>query len=125
MTIERNRNNHNFHSNSGNNGNFGEHTERIRAFHHSHAGALKVEVPSSSTSEEHNESMKVFRGSHGDIVLANAPRYGEAARLERTQPLKVSYSVMETGGARSPSGITDWSALMPTWKVAPHRFSQN
>ncbi len=75
--------------------------------------------------EEHNESMREFRRSHADVALVNGPRLDEAALLERMEPLQGSHTMMETGESRLPNGTTDWSALVPVWKVARYKLSQN
>lgn len=75
--------------------------------------------------EEHNESMREFRGSHADVAMVNGPRLDEAALLERMGFLQVSHTMMETGGSALPSDITDRSALVPVLKVAGYKLSQN
>ena len=75
--------------------------------------------------EKHNECMREFRRSHAEVTLVNGPRSDEAAFLQRLQPLQVGYPVMETGGSALPSDPTDQSALVPIWKVARYKLSQN
>ena len=79
----------------------------------------------SGSYREHNEHMREFCRSHVQVVMANAVRRDESALLERTRLLQVSYPMMETGGLRLLDGTTDWSALIPLWKVAPYKLSQN
>ncbi|MBA7656458.1 hypothetical protein ES703_64383 [subsurface metagenome] len=75
--------------------------------------------------EAHNESMREFRSSHADVAVVNGPRLDEAALLERMRSLQVNRTMMETGGSALPSDITDRSALVPMWKVARYKLSQN
>ena len=75
--------------------------------------------------EEHDERMREFRGSHTDVALVNGPRLDEAALLERMGSLQVHHAMMETGGTALPNDTTDQSALVPMWKVARYKFSQN
>ena len=75
--------------------------------------------------EEHNESMREFRSSHADVATVNGPRLDEAALLERMAFLQVSRTMMETGGTALPNDTTDQSALVPMWKVARYKLSQN
>ena len=75
--------------------------------------------------EEHDESMREFRRSHADVALVNGPRLDEAALLERMGSLQVSHTMMETGGSALLSDITERSALVPIWKVAGYKLSQN
>ena len=75
--------------------------------------------------EQHNECMREFRGSHTDVAMVNGPRLDEAALLERMESLQVSRTMMETGGSRLLNGTTDWLALVPMWKVARYKLSQN
>jgi len=74
--------------------------------------------------EQHNESMREFRGSHADVAMVNAPRLDEAAFLESMRPLQVRRT-METGGSSFPNDTTDRSALVPMWKVLRYKLSQN
>ena len=75
--------------------------------------------------EEHNECMREFHRSHADVAMVNGPRLDEPALLESMQPLQVSRTMMETGGSPLPNGTTDWSALVPAWKLARYKLSQN
>jgi len=74
--------------------------------------------------EQHNESMREFRGSHAEVAMVNAPRLDEAAFLKSLLFLRVNY-IMETGGSALPNDTTDRSPLVPTWKVARYKLSQN
>jgi len=75
--------------------------------------------------KEHNEWIRMFHRSHANVAIVNAPRLDESALLESMEPLQVRCTMMETGGSRLLNGVTDWSALVPIWKVAPYRLSQN
>ena len=75
--------------------------------------------------EQHNEHMRGFRKSHANVAMVNAPRLDEAALLERMRPLQVSRIMMETGGSALPNDTTDQSDLVPMWKVARYKLSQN
>ena len=75
--------------------------------------------------EEHDEYMREFRKSHANVAMVNGPRLDESALLERMRPLQVSRTMMETGGSALPNDTTDRSALVPMWKVARYKFSQN
>jgi len=75
--------------------------------------------------EEHNESMREFCRSHANVAMVNGPRLDESSLLERMESLQVSRTMMETGGTALPNDTTDQSALVPMWKVAGYRLSQN
>ena len=75
--------------------------------------------------EKHNETMRRFRKSHAGVAMVNGPRLDEAALLERMRPLKVRRTMMETGGSALPNDTTDRSTLVPVWKVARYKLSQN
>ena len=75
--------------------------------------------------KEHNERMKEFRRSHTDVSIFKAPGYHEPGLLESPQPLKVSYTMIETGGSGFLSGQTGWLALIPVFKVARYKLSHN
>lgn len=75
--------------------------------------------------EQHDERMREFRRSHANIAMVNGTRLDESALLEKMEPLQVRRIMMETGGSRLPNGTTDWSALVPVWKVARYKLSQN
>ena len=75
--------------------------------------------------EEHNERMREFHSSHANVAMVNGPRLDEAALLERMQSLQVCHTMMETGGSALPNDTTDQSALVPMWKVAWYKLSQN
>ena len=74
--------------------------------------------------QEHNERMREFRKSHADVAMVNGPRLDEAAYLDSLLFLRVNY-IMETGGSALPKDITDRSPLVPMWKVARYKLSQN
>ncbi len=74
--------------------------------------------------EQHNECMREFRGSHADIALVNGPRLDKAAYLDSLLYLRVNYT-METGGSALPDDTSDQSPLVPIWRVARYKLSQN
>ena len=74
--------------------------------------------------QEHSELMTEFRKPHADIALVNGLRLNEAALLESLLFLRVNY-IMETGGSALPNDTTDQSPLIPIWKVARYKLSQN
>ena len=74
--------------------------------------------------EEHNESMREFRMSHANVALVNGPRLDEAAYLDSLLFLRVNYT-METGGSALPDDTSDQSPLVPMWRVARYKLSQN
>ncbi len=74
--------------------------------------------------EEHNECMREFHRSHADVAMVNGPRLDEAAFLESLLFLRVNY-VVETGGSALPDDTSDRSALVPIWRVARYKLSQN
>jgi len=75
--------------------------------------------------EQHDELMRGFRRSHANVATVNGPRLDEAALLERMESLQVRHTIMETGGSALPNDTTDQSALVPMWKVAWYKLSQN
>ncbi len=74
--------------------------------------------------KEHNEHVREFHRTHANVVMVNAPRLDEAALIESMEPMQVS-RFMETGGSRLLNDTADWSALVPAWKLAQYKFSQN
>ena len=79
----------------------------------------------SGSFEEHDERAREFRRSHADVAMVNAPRCDESALLESMKPLQVRRTMMEAGGSAFPNDTTDRSALVPVWKVARYKLSQN
>ena len=79
----------------------------------------------SGSYQEHNEHVREFRKSHANVAMVNEPRLGEAALIERMEPLQVSRNIIETGGAALPNDTTDQSPLVPMRKVARYRLSPN
>ncbi len=79
---------------------------------------------SNGSFQEHDRQMREFRTSHADVALVNGSRLDEAAFLESLLYLRVNY-VPETGGSAFPDDATDWSTLIPVWKVAEYKLSQN
>jgi len=75
--------------------------------------------------EVHDKRMREFHSSHADVAMVNGPRLDEAALLERMASLQVSRTMMETGGSQLLKGTTDWSALVPMWKVAGYKLARN
>ena len=74
--------------------------------------------------EQHSECMREFRRSHADVAMDNGPRLDKASFLERMLYLRVNY-VVETGESALPSDTTDRSPLLPMWRVARYKLSQN
>jgi len=74
--------------------------------------------------QEHDRQMREFRMSHADVALVNGPRLDEAAYLDSLLFLRVNYTV-ETGGSALPDDISDQSPLVPMWRVARYKLSQN
>jgi len=79
---------------------------------------------SNGSFQEHDRQMREFRSSHTDVALVNGPRLDEAAYLDSLLFLRVNY-IMETGGSALPNDTTDRSPLVPMWKVARYKISQN
>ncbi len=75
--------------------------------------------------QQHNESMREFRRSHADVAMVNGPRLDESALMERMELLRVRHTMMETGGSALPNDTADRSPLVPMWKVARYKLSQN
>ena len=78
-----------------------------------------------SSFQEHNEHMREFRKSHADVAMVNGLRLDQAALLESMEPLQLSRTTIETGGSALPNDTTDRSPLVPMWKVARYKLSQN
>ncbi len=74
--------------------------------------------------QEHSELMTEFRKSHADTALVNGQRLDEATFLDSLLFLRVNY-IVETGGSALPDDTTDQSPLVPIWKVARYKLSQN
>ena len=75
--------------------------------------------------EAHDERMREFRRSHANVAMVNGPRLDEATLLERMESLQVYHAMMEMGGSALPNDIMDRSPLVPIWKVARYKLSQN
>lgn len=75
--------------------------------------------------QEHDKDMRKFRSSHVDVAMVNAPGCDEIALLEGMRPLRIHYAMMETGGLKLLGSTTDWSALVPVFRVARYKLSQN
>ena len=75
--------------------------------------------------QEHNEHMREFHKSHANVAMVNAPRCDELTLIERMRPLQVRRIMLETGGSALPNDTTDRSTLVPLWKVAQYKLSQN
>ena len=78
----------------------------------------------------HDERMKEFRSSHANVAMVNGVRLDEAALLQGMEPLRVHRTTIETGGTDLLNGTADPSALdrlvlVPMWKVARYKLSQN
>ena len=69
--------------------------------------------------------MREFHRSHADVAMVNGVRLDEAAFLESLWPLQIRRTIMETGGSALPNDTTDRSPLVPMWKVARYKLSQN
>ncbi len=78
-----------------------------------------------SSFQEHNEYMSRFRRAHANVAWTNKPKRDELARLDSMRPLQVPHPIMETGGSALPNGTADWSALVPSLKVARYKLSHN
>jgi len=74
---------------------------------------------------EHNEAMRGFRRAHADVAWVNQPKRDELARLDSMPPLQVTHPIMETGGSRFHDSTTNWSVMVPVWKVAQYKLSPN
>ena len=75
--------------------------------------------------QEHDRHMRDFHKSHASVAMVNGLRRDTVALLESMEPLRLSCTMMETGGARLLNGTMDWSALIPLLKVARYKLSQN
>jgi len=75
--------------------------------------------------QDHNNYMKAFRRSHGDVTMVNGPRCNRLSILEMTQPLQLPSIVtqIDTGGTKQH--IDDWWVLVDALQVAEHKLSQN
>ena len=76
--------------------------------------------------QEHDRQMREFRTSHADVALVNGPRLDEVTFLQTLKPLQTNCTMtMETGGSAFPDDTSDQSPLVPIWKVARYKLSQN
>jgi hypothetical protein len=75
--------------------------------------------------QDHNNYMKAFRRSHGDVAMVNEPRCNSLSILEITQPLQLPRMItqIDTGGTKYD--IDDWWVLVDALQVAEHKLSQN
>lgn len=83
---------------------------------------------SNGSFQEHDRRMREFRASHADVALVNGTRLDEAALIQTMKPLQVNYPIpimMERGGSLLPDDTIDCSVLVPMWKVARYKLSQN
>jgi len=74
---------------------------------------------------DHNNYMKAFRQSHGDVTMVNGPRCNRLSILEITQPLPLPRMItqIDTGGTKCD--IDDWWILVDALQVIEHKISQN
>lgn len=74
---------------------------------------------------DHNNYMKAFRQSHGDVTMVNGPRCKRLGILETTQPLQLPRMItqIDTGGTKH--NTDDWCVLVDALQVAEHKLSQN
>ena len=79
---------------------------------------------SGSSFLEHDSQMREFRTAHADIALVNGPRLNEAAFLDSLLFLRINH-IDEAGGSAFPDDTSDQSPLVPIWKVAEYKLSQN
>ena len=74
---------------------------------------------------EHGEQMKAFRRSHIDATESNPLNRDKPGILGHTRPLKIRPIVVDTGGIRIVSAISDWSVLVAALEITRHKFWQN
>lgn len=74
---------------------------------------------------EHKECMKLFRKSHAEVTIVNAPKCDKLTLLEITRPLHVADLMRVTRRSRCHASMEDWPAFAPVWKVALYKLSQN
>ncbi len=75
--------------------------------------------------KQHNEYMREYCRSHGNVAMVNGRRLGEATLLENMGPLQTPRLMMGMGGSALPNDTTDQWSLVPMWKVARYKLSQN
>jgi len=85
--------------------------------------AMKWDNPQAFAAHIH--SMRLFRQSHTCALQVNEIKCDEPALSEDIRTCRVSLTVSETGGSVIPIGTKDWLALVPMWRMAQRRFSQN
>jgi hypothetical protein len=75
--------------------------------------------------QDHDNHMKAFRRSHGDVAMVNGPRSNRLSILEITQPLPIPRMItqIDTGGTKDH--IDDWWVLVDALQVAEHKLSLN
>jgi len=74
---------------------------------------------------EHDEQMKGFRRSHINAAEFNPVNRDKPGIPGYTRPLKIRPMVVDTGGIRIVSAISDWSVLVAALEVTRHKFWQN
>lgn len=74
---------------------------------------------------EHDEQMKAFCKSHANVTGSSPLNHDKPGILGYTRPLKIRPIVVETGGSRIVSAMSDWSVLVAALEVTRHKFWQN
>lgn len=75
--------------------------------------------------EKHNDYMKAFRLSHGDVTMVNGRKCNRLGILKITQPLQLPRMItqIDTGGTKND--IDDWWVLVDALQIAEYKLSQN
>ena len=74
---------------------------------------------------EHDQNIRRFYKAHHYAAMANPPRLYIFVPVMRAVPLLPSLARKEMGGIRRHPELKEWEALVPLWRVASYRLSQN
>ena len=77
------------------------------------------------SSEEHSELMKIFHEFYPSGSEMETPEHNLPALVESGQYLLCANTITATGGSRSTTTPADWLPLIPMWRIALRRFSDN
>ena len=74
---------------------------------------------------KHNALMRMFRSTHANVPMVNAPKYDKLAFLGKTRLLYASDIRGKVDESTRRVSANDWATYIPMWKVAQHRFPHN
>jgi hypothetical protein len=86
---------------------------------------LRVQQDTKISFSMHNEIMKEFRRSHGEVAMVNATAVVEGDLRKRTTPLTISYGNAGGGGSHLPEQNATRSTTLELSRVAKYKLWPN